>query len=88
MTRRRPALAPAIARSANTTRAAAALLIAGLLRRDLADVLARIEALPPRRQASVVGATLGLLLLACLFAAQFGLPALLALFLGLIALVN
>lgn len=74
---------------ARTGRTVAAALIAGFVRRlDAETVEARLRTLPGRAQAGIVGATLAGLFMASLFAAQFGLPGLLAFMLAVIFLVR
>lgn len=70
-------------------RTVAATLIAAVLRgRDAAQVEDRLARLPLRAQGAVVGAVLLAVFVACLLAAQFGLPGILALLLAVIIAVR
>ena len=70
-------------------RTVSATLIAGVWRRrSIEEVEGRIKALSLREQVGVVGGVLGLLLLLSVFAAQFGIPGLLAFLLAIVVLVN
>ncbi len=85
MTSPRLALLVPVARRA---RDVAAALVAPFWRgEDARGVAARLEALPPGRQAGAVGAVLGLLFLFSLFAAQFGLLGLAVFWLAVMYLV-
>lgn len=55
--------------------------------KDVQGVIARLEALPPARQAGAVSGVLGLLFLLSLFSAQFGLLGLAIFWIGVILLV-
>lgn len=71
----------------HSCRTVALALIAGFARKTgFHDLENRVEALPVRSQAAIVGLTLALLLGSSLFAAQFGLLGL-ALFLGAVVLI-
>ncbi|MEL7098883.1 MAG: hypothetical protein AAGM84_08655 [Pseudomonadota bacterium] len=66
----------------------AAALIAGLSRREIAEVSARIDAAPALQQRGIVFGTLGGLMGASLLAAQFGLLGLCIFWLTVIWLVR
>jgi hypothetical protein len=74
-------------RLADHARRAAVLVVARLLPgRDFPEVLAQVERMPPRAQAGITLAVLGVLLAAALVAAQFG-PLGLAVYFGAVILL-
>lgn len=74
---------------ANAGRNVTALMISGVARKfGIQDLRERIEKRPVLEQAVIVFATLGLLFLSCLLAAQFGIIGMLLLFLAIIVIAR